>query len=612
LGLVLSLVACKEKASDEGALRVSVKYGTYVPGCLRVAVRDAQGHEARTDIPREKFQNPEAREVRVAVFREPEWDSALTLEVASYRAASGETCEGAPVERRSSNGPMAVLQGEVTVFEAVLQAEDRDGDSFIVLPGIDSADCDDRRADVYPGAAEQCSTSVDFDCDGFKGCQDTKCLNRACDDGNACTTGDQCTGASVCAGRDTPCSPSNSCLRVTGGCTALNTCTEEPDPSKVNKACSAGTVQGVCRVPDGVCSAFPYVPSNFDPDAVAGASIGTLDITCDVTFDSTPGLLAPWIPPGCVKAAPQGINVQGSGAPDAVLLPVRSVSMAGNLTLVGIRPVILAVYGDAALTKNILANGHRSGSEVIPGPGGNQSCGNRQGGKGADGGEGGGGGGAGGETVGAVGGQGQSGAAGGSAGNAYLGMLAPLTGGCPGGKGGNSRGAQGGAGGGALQISVAGTLTAGAWVTSSGGGGLGGEADSTGSAGGGGGGGSGGGLLLEAHRLIVSKNGVLTANGGGGGEGGGTSNAGMNGEDGARSSADVAKGGAGNAEFGGDGGDGGTRSVLPTQGQGGTANGGGGGGGGGAVGSIRLKAVLPCEIDNASVRSPAPVLKCPL
>ncbi|SEL76884.1 hypothetical protein SAMN05444354_108169 [Stigmatella aurantiaca] len=726
LGLFLSLVACKEKAPGEGAIRVSVKYGTYVPACLRVSARDAQGHEARTDIPREKFQNPEAREVRVAVFRKPEWDRELSLEVSSYRAASGQECAGDLVEKRTSAAPIPVPRGEFAIFDAVLEAQDQDGDSFIALPGLAQADCDDVRKDVYPGAPEQCSVNVDFDCDGLKGCQDAKCVDKACDDGNACTTGDQCNGAlcqgqavqcqkptgvcftgavcnpttgqcdnvlappetvcndqdpctvndtcgpqgqcsgqskscnapptacfeasgtcdavsgecrypskpaatecsdedactvndqcngnGMCGGLATPCQPSSTCFRITSGCVALGNCTEAVDPAKVNTACQKGNGQsGVCRVSDGACSSFPYVPSNFDPDTIPDANIGTLTTSGAVTFDSTPGAMNPWEPPGRVTASPPiTVIAQANGAPDAVVLAVRSVNLGGDLKLVGTRPVILAVYGDATLNHHILANSVLGASS---GPGSNQACGARQGVDGTLSGEGGGGGGGGGATAGASGGKGySSGATGGGAGSQSPSVRVPLVGGCPGGKGGGT-GGLGGTGGGAIQISVSGTLTVGKKVTASGGAGVGGNA-STSAAGGGGGGGSGGQVTLEALRLVLSNSAQLTANGGGGGEGGGTYQGGKDGDDGYTSSGDPAMGGQGKALLGGNGGTGGASAgPLPVEGSVGTNDaigGGGGGGGGGAVGFIHLRAVRPCEIHTSSVRSPEPVLQCPL
>lgn len=706
----MTFVACREKAPPEGAVRVTVNYGSYRPACLRVVARDAQGQEGQTEILQSQFKDPDARKILVAVFRKPEWGRELTLEVSSFDGSTGEACSGSLVEQLSSQ-PIPVPLGDFASFEATLRAKDDDGDSFVAREeGVAGQDCDDKSAEVYPGAAERCSVSVDYDCNGFKGCQDSRCQQKACDDGNACTTddfcegsgvsaqckgqavqcetpagacvlgaacsqetgqcvvtrkecntpestcfetvgacndatgrceytpkaasvscddgdacstGDACSGTGVCQGTQTPCTASSICVRVTGGCTALGNCTEEPDPSKVNAACTlaGGAGNGVCRASDGKCSRFPYVPSNFDPDAIPTASILPLTTTCDVSFDST---TLSWAPETCVSNPPTPIELtQGHGM---VLFALSNLNLGGNLRLVGNRPVILAVYGNATLNHNILANAQGT----VPGAGGSlaSACTERRG-RGAlfSNQVGGGGGGAGGGTAGALGGNGTaSGSGPGDGGSAGGDSFVPLVGGCPGGSGGGGGGAeaqggQGGAGGGAVQLSVAGTLTVNQQVSASAGGGLGGKNSTSngGQAGGGGGGGSGGQVLLEAYDLSLASSSRLTANGGGGGEGSGyhssTRSDGKAGEDGSPSSKTPAVGGSGDSRSGGEGGSGGALDKPPGAGTNGdsiSGSKGGGGGGGGAAGHIRLRSVRPCAINSSSVISPSTNTQCPL
>ncbi|QRK04309.1 putative metal-binding motif-containing protein [Archangium violaceum] len=711
LGLLLTFVACREKAPPEGAVRVTVGYGSYRPACLRVVARDTQGHEGQTEILQRQFKDPDARKILVAVFREPEWGRELTLEVSSFDGSTGEACSGSLVEQLSSQ-PIPVPLGDFAAFEATLRAKDDDGDSFIAREaGVNGLDCDDTSAEVYPGAAERCSVAVDYDCNGFKGCQDSQCQQKACDDGNACTTddfcegsgvsaqckgqevrcekpagacvlgatcsqetgqcvvtrkecntpestcfesvgacndatgfceytpkaasvscddsdacttGDVCSGTGVCLGTQTPCMASSICFRVTGGCTALGNCTEEPDPSKVNAACTlaGGAGSGVCRASDGRCSRFPYVPSNFDPDAIPTESILPLTTTCEVTFDST---ALSWTPESCVSNPPAPIELtQGHGM---VLFALSNLNLGGNLRLVGNRPVILAVYGDATLNQNILANARGT----LPGAGGGleSACTERRGRGGVYSNlVGGGGGGAGGGTAGAPGGNGtSSGSERGDGGSTGGDSFVPLVGGCSGGSGGGGGGAealggQGGAGGGAVQLSVAGTLTVNQRVSASAGGGSGGQYSNAngGQAGGGGGGGSGGQVLLEAYQLNLGSSGRLTANGGGGGEGSGYHSSlqrnGKVGADGSVDSGSQVAGGSGDSQAGGEGGNGGALSGTPGAGTAGTDVGvsakGGGGGGGGAAGHIRLRSVRPCAINSSSIISPATDTQCPL
>ena len=481
-----------------------------------------------------------------------------------------------------------------------------------------------RSCDTPPSACHEstgtCNTASGMCSYAFKP------ASASCDDAVACTVNDVCDGAGGCQGAQTPCSPSSVCMRVTGGCMAQSSCTEEPDPSKVNTACMINPSRaGVCRRQDGVCSTFPYVPSNFNPDTVPLANIGTLTTTCAVTFNSTD---LSWTPSSCAANPPQPVVVMAQDGTEMVLLAMSSLSMSGDLILRGTRPVILAVYGDATLNSSILANGTIVAGEPVPGAGGNQACATRRGTNGGlSNNAGGGGGGAGGGTAGAAGNSGagtSAGGAGGGGGNSGGGGFVPLVGGCPGGSGGGGavEAGKGGAGGGAVQLSVAGTLTVNQWITTSGGGGEGAHGSTTGNghAGGGGGGGSGGRVLLEAHRLILAGSARLTANGGGGGEGAGyvdasSQSTGRNGEDGARSSTAPAVGGNGGSFSGGDGGAGGTGALAPVMGAVGasyTGSKGGGGGGGGAVGHIRLRSVAACSINNSAVISPSTNTACPL
>ncbi|RKH44036.1 hypothetical protein D7V93_36565, partial [Corallococcus llansteffanensis] len=424
------LGACREKAPEEGALRVSVKYGSYKPGCVRVEVKDAQGNRGATDVPASQFQNIETQEVLVAVLRKAEWDRELSVTVSSFAAVADGRCDGPVVESIASQ-PIPIPPKEFTRHDVTLEAVDGDGDgSPSNFEATGPFDCKDDDPRIHPGATETCSGTEDFNCNTLKGCQETNCRAEACDDGNLCTTEDHCEGSGVgakclgtarqcnasactqgvcdqgtglcsfspapegasCADADTctegdRCNSSGTCLSgmptpcpkrdcflpVAGTCTANNNCAYAPDPAQVGDFCLApsGMLTGVCRKGDGVCSAFPFQPSNFDPDAVAPADVVDLITSGAVTFNSE---TLTWTPSGVVtnpsQLKPRAIP-QAGGAPDAVLLPVKSVSLGGTLSLVGTRPVILAVYGDALLNESILANGHFAGSTTVPGTGGN-------------------------------------------------------------------------------------------------------------------------------------------------------------------------------------------------------------------------------------------------
>jgi hypothetical protein len=245
-------------------------------------------------------------------------------------------------------------------------------------------------------------------------------------------------------------------------------------------------------LPDAALPAFPYAPANFTPDEVAASAAGVPETTvfdCGETrFDSTSLQFENW----CRGCLPTPTVIQQPGGPEAVVLPFRNLRIDGGarFRLVGSRPVIVAVFGDALLMDLIDASPTEDGLE---GAGASWQCGSSAGQAGGVDSAGGGGGN---RTSGAKGGGFYGGLGGVARGDA---ALIPLIGGCPGGAG--DGGIAGGKGGGAVQLSVAGELTA---IPDSGGvvayGGD-GESDTAESLHAGGGG-SGGSVLVEFMRLV--------------------------------------------------------------------------------------------------------------
>jgi hypothetical protein len=369
-----------------------------------------------------------------------------------------------------------------------------------------------------------------------------------------------------------------------------------PDATVAPDAGDAGD-SGVTDLPPVMpVPTFTYAPTNFDPLAPvipADRAAVVLDCGGEPTFDSSDASFSSWC-----GDEPFATTIEQSDGSEAALLVMDTLAIADGTTLrlVGSRPVILAVYGDAQVFGAIDA----SASGAVPGAGGDLDCSAGQGEDGEDvpsgelPGSGGGGGGGFGSSGGDGGGSASTPSAGGGSELADL-DLSPLRGGCPGGSGGIGDGdaaARGGAGGGALQISASGRLDVSGWITANGGGG---EATSV-FRDGGGGGGSGGAILLEATAVVFDAAALALANGGGGGGGNPTAGAlhATPGLDGARSTASATggdgpysagQGGAGasralDAEDGEDGG----QSLA----QGSEAYGAGGGGGGGR-GVIRIR-----------------------
>jgi hypothetical protein len=214
-----------------------------------------------------------------------------------------------------------------------------------------------------------------------------------------------------------------------------------------------------------------------------------------------------------------GVVQTSSGGPEVCILRAHGLTIGAGHTLeiIGDRPVIIAVEGDATIAGTISADA----DGTTPGAGGNWSCGSSQGGNGEgdtgrfNGASGGGGGGF--SSRGGAGGTGNTdgnhqtgGAAGQPRGNVNL---SPLVGGCAGGQGGGCS-AAGGAGGGAIEIAASGKLTIRGTVHADGANGA--TPCGANDEGGGTGAGSGGAILLQGGSIDTSGATLRTRGGNGG------------------------------------------------------------------------------------------------
>lgn len=468
-------------------------------------------------------------------------------------------------------------------------------------------------------------SEADVDCGGE--CEALCLLGNQCDSGDDCETGvcheSNCCEPSSCGMRcgaavDDGCGGTLDCGCEDGlSCSSAGVCCESG-----KSAADCGSCQG--QIPDGcggrIDCGGKYLCFGFDTGTIDGSDPGLLPasapnvtLSADATLDSTgAGSLT-----GFDDGAPMLID---GGDHLVAVMASLSVAEGVSLQLVGDKPVVLVVFGDATVDGTIDASG-RGGAAAgagggTTGAGGGAACSTGAGRPGSDDsnaqtGLGGGGGGAFGPGA-AAGGGGSgtfvwvvfpvAGPLGGAAGaSEAAAQLEPIRGGCPGGNGAGSNPASGGAGGGGVQLSVAGTLRLGpaSLVLAGGGGGAGGR-----SGGGGGGGGSGGGIRLEAGSLRMDPTARVIANGGGGGGGAGPGNA--DGGTGADLTVGGASPGGAMGEGAGRGGTGGSRSAASpgTDAMAGTLA--GGGGGGGSAGVIRIDAHEVCEI-SAMRASPAPI-----
>ncbi len=468
------------------------------------------------------------------------------------------------------------------------------------------------------GTAKVCNTAPgqcygsNGSCNSGTGACDYPALANtvSCNDNKDCTAPDKCDGLGSCASVMS-CTPPNQCQVASDtACYDTGSCVFDVNTSQIGKVCTEGGKKGTCS-PEGMCLRFHYaVTPNFNPETIAdNRTLIDVTVACAATLDTsaTPA----WSDSGCGFPKPTPV-VLGS----VVVVPVRNLVVDAPLRVVGTRPVIFAVYGNATLNNEIRANSLHGETQVGAGSGAG-GCTGRVGSTGAEnGGDGSGGGGGGLATAGGNGGANDDNSrTGGAGGGTLVAGFSPLAGGCAGGDGGSTGGVtagKGGVGGGSVQLSVAGTLTVKSVVSVSGAGGKGGEAVQ-GKTAGGGGGGSGGLLVLEADALVIDADAKLTANGGAGGEGGsesGTTRAsGNDGPNGSVTGSSPASGGTGGSTGGGDGGAGAAGAATPGNGSKGSGSGGAqaaGGGGGGAAGRILLRGVTSCStISPDSVISPA-------
>lgn len=141
-----------------GAVRLTIGYAGFVPGCVRVRAEDAAAPskaEERTLTPAEATFDGE---LVVAVYRDRSWSHDLKLVVTAHEQA----CTGAAVATQTLTAK--VVPGEIAEKSAQLSATDADQDGW-VSPANGGTDCAEDRAATNPGATEVCNT-LDDDCDG--------------------------------------------------------------------------------------------------------------------------------------------------------------------------------------------------------------------------------------------------------------------------------------------------------------------------------------------------------------------------------------------------------------------------------------------------------------
>ena len=200
-----------------------------------------------------------------------------------------------------------------------------------------------------------------------------KSTSASCNDGKDCTSPDACDGAGACASTFN-CPAPSICKETIPACTMDGKCQFQAAAGQVGKACREAGKAGTCQA-NGDCKPLEFnytVTDNFDPVAIASNPIDDLDISCDATFDSSGTPSWTLTTAGCFTPPTHVVTAGG-----VVVIPVRHLTVNAPLRLVGSRPVVLAVYGDATLNSEILA--HSSHTETVMGAGSGLGCTTRRG-----------------------------------------------------------------------------------------------------------------------------------------------------------------------------------------------------------------------------------------
>lgn len=169
--------------NDEGAVKLTVTYSGFKPGCIRVGVKDAQGlGQARTT---ELAGKGEATggSVTLAAYRESGWSTTLTVTAEAFETE----CSGTPVV--TTTGTVTVDKGQTAQHELKLAATDADQDGY-VSRSTGGSDCNDSSAPAHPGAQELCNDGDD-NCDGT--------ADEGFDVGALCDAPSGCPGKRACA-----------------------------------------------------------------------------------------------------------------------------------------------------------------------------------------------------------------------------------------------------------------------------------------------------------------------------------------------------------------------------------------------------------------------------
>ncbi|MCP3059381.1 putative metal-binding motif-containing protein [Myxococcus sp. K38C18041901] len=182
LPLVL-IVGCKKDVT-QGAVKVTVNYTRFLPGCLRVqAVDVASGQVLAKDVTETLGTRASGGTMTVGVAPPTSWGTAVEVRATAFE----RVCEGEGVVTDSQR--VTLVTDAVQAVTLTLQAVDADQDGYVDVSS-NGTDCRDDVADINPGAEERCNDRDD-NCDGIGDAEHFQL-------GASCSTSNDCHGVYRC------------------------------------------------------------------------------------------------------------------------------------------------------------------------------------------------------------------------------------------------------------------------------------------------------------------------------------------------------------------------------------------------------------------------------
>ncbi|AKF83863.1 hypothetical protein MFUL124B02_38485 [Myxococcus fulvus 124B02] len=165
------IVGCKKDVT-QGAVKVTVNYTRFLPGCLRVQARDVEsGKELTQDVTELRGTRAQGGTMTVGVAPPTDWGKTVEVRATAFEQA----CVGDGVVTDSQR--VTLVMDAIQDTTLTLQAVDGDQDGYVDVSS-NGTDCRDDRADINPGVEERCN-EVDDNCDGIGDAEHFQ-LNTAC------------------------------------------------------------------------------------------------------------------------------------------------------------------------------------------------------------------------------------------------------------------------------------------------------------------------------------------------------------------------------------------------------------------------------------------------